>query len=531
MENIPKDEETFKQRMLILNSLLTDIGSSLERKAILKKGGDGAMDLVTADGVFVVMYSEKDLLTFPYANGLLFDAVDIELENTPSNREALGVQKPVIIDDISVYGKVLESFFKKHGVKSLMSVPLGSGDVLLGAIGVVALKQPRLFGPYELELLTILARGLTAAINNSILFDVVKESQKQWQATFDCITDAIIIQNEDSVILRSNMWAGRQCGMHPRELLGRKANEVFPLPPSVKEDPFLRAIRSGESSSFEVNQNGRDYIVSTFLVDDPRGERKTCVHVRKDVTELKRLQNQLFNTEKLRAVGSLVGGVAHEINNPLTGVIGYSELMLRKCEKDEDKRELEKILNSALRCKSIIENLLAFSRQKTQEKQKVDMNQVLDNTLDLRSYWLRRNNIEIVRHYAELPPVLADPQMIQQVFLNIIENSEQAIKDAHGPDGGELTIETFHASDRALISITDNGPGIDEDVISRVFEPFFSTREVGQGAGLGLSSSYGIVKEHGGDLRVQSQPGEGATFIIELPVRQVTPKVANGFAN
>ncbi len=521
MKNIAKDEGSFKQRMLILNSMLTDIGSSLERKAILKRGVDGAVDLLMADGGFVVMSSEKNLLKFPYSNNLFEDISDLELKDTQSNRETLGMQNPVIIENLSKSASegVLKPF-ADYGVGSLMSVSVGSGDVVLGAIGVVSLKNnPREFGTWELELLTLLARGLAAAINNSILFDVVKESQKQWQATFDCITDAIIIQNEDSVILRSNMWAGRQCGLHPRELLGLTADEVFPIPPSMKENPFLRAIRSGEPSSFEVNQNGRDYIVSAFPVDNPRGERKTCVHIRKDVTELKRLQNQLFNTEKLRAVGSLVGGVAHEINNPLTGVIGYSELMLRKCVGSENERELNKILKSALRCKSIVENLLVFSRQTTQEKQKVDMNNVLDSTLDLRAYWLRRNNIEIVRHYGELPHVLVDPQMIQQVLLDIIENAEQAIKDAHGSDGGELTIETFHDSSRMLISITDNGTGIHEDIISRIFEPFFSTREVGQGAGLGLSSSYGIVKEHGGDLSVQSNPNEGATFIIELPIQ------------
>lgn len=511
-----REDDFLYQRMLVLNSLLTEIGSFLEKNRILDRGVEGAVEMFMADGGFAVV-PEEGKLCLRFLQRIGHDAHDVSFDDGPAVRRGLGMDVPILISDTATAGPMYRPLLDV-GIRCLMAVPVVSGSIVHGSVVVVGRNAEQAFESREMELFKLLARGLDVAVNNSILFEEIKESQRQWQATFDCITDAILIQDENSVIQKSNVWAGQQCGVHPRDLVGMQADKVFSRPPSETEDPFARAMESGEASYFEAHQEGRDYLVSAFPVYDPRQGKRSCVHLRKDVTEIKRLQNQLFNTEKLLAVGRLVSGVAHEINNPLTGVIGYSELLLRKEGTNVFERELKKILESALRCKAIIENLLTFSRQKTQENQCVDINGVLDNTLELRSYWLRHGCIEVDRHYGELPPVMADPQQLQQVILNILTNAEQAIQEAHGGEGGMITLETFYANGRVLVSITDNGPGIPPDRLSKVFDPFFSTREVGQGAGLGLSSSYGIIREHGGDLRAQSSPGGGATFVIELPV-------------
>jgi len=502
--------------MLVLNSLLTEIGSYLEKNRILERGVQGAVEMFMADGGFAVV-PEEGKLSIQFFHRMGHDVRQVSFDDLPASRQGLGMDVPVLISDTATAGPLYRRFLEA-GIHCFMAVPVVSGSTVHGSVFVVGRDSEQAFESRELELFKLLARGLDVAVNNSILFEEIKESQRQWQATFDCITDAILIQDENSVIQKSNIWAGQQCGVHPRDLVGMQADKVFSQPHSETGDPFARAMESGEPAYFEAHQEGRDYLVSAFPVYDPRHEKRSCVHLRKDVTEIKRLQNQLFNTEKLLAVGRLVSGVAHEINNPLTGVIGYSELLLRKEGTAVFERELKKILESALRCKAIIENLLTFSRQKTQESQCIDINGILDNTLELRSYWLRHGCIEVERHYGELPPVMADPQQLQQVVLNILTNAEQAIQEAHGGEGGMITLETFYANERVLVSITDNGVGIPANMLSKVFDPFFSTREVGQGAGLGLSSSYGIVREHGGDLRAQSSPGGGATFVIELPV-------------
>lgn len=513
-----RDEDYFNRRMLFLNSLLTEIGSTLDHRTILAKGVSGAASLLRACGGYV-MTAEGGALSFPYICAPDDELAELSFDDNDENRRAFGFESAVTIDGEKGFAGQRERFWE-CGIQALLAIPLVSGKMSFGAMGVFSLDPDRKFSERDTELLKVLARGIAVALNNSILFDEVRDTQRQWQATFDCITDAIMIQNEDGVILRANQWAAQQAGTRPGEMVGRRTDELFPVPKSVKFDPFKKAMESGEPVSFETTSGGRDYIVSVFPVEYPRGTGRACVHVRKDMTEIKRLQAQLFNTEKLLAIGRLVSGVAHEINNPLTGVIGYAELLMRK-SGGEGERELNKILESALRCKSIVENLLTFSRQRPQDRQCVVINSILDNTLDLRSYWFRQNRINIERHYGDVPVVMVASQQIQQVFLNIVENAEQAIKEAHGAEGGTITIETFHAGGRVLISFSDNGCGMAEDVVSKVFDPFFSTREVGQGVGLGLSSSYGIVKEHGGDLRIQSRLGEGSTVIIELPAAKI----------
>ncbi len=237
----------------------------------------------------------------------------------------------------------------------------------------------------------------------------------------------------------------------------------------------------------------------------------------KTVETLKTTQAQLVQSEKLSAIGEFVAGVTHELNNPLTAVIGFAELLQQSKIGEQHRRHLEFIVLSAQRCHKIVQSLLSFARQHPPERKWVQLNDLVETTLSFVNYELHTSNIKVIRLLDPLlPKVLADPHQLQQVFLNIINNARQAIED-YRPDG-QLRVSTGTVEGRARVTIQDNGPGISAENLSRIFNPFFTTKEVGKGTGLGLSLSYGIIQEHGGTIAVRSQEGEGTAFIIDLPI-------------
>jgi signal transduction histidine kinase/CheY-like chemotaxis protein len=239
------------------------------------------------------------------------------------------------------------------------------------------------------------------------------------------------------------------------------------------------------------------------------------IKVQDRTRELEATQNQLIQAEKLSALGQLVSGVAHELNNPLSGILGYSQLLLRGSIDGQARKGLERIEGEAHRCKKTVQNLQVFARKHQPQKKSVSIHAILESTLELRAYQLNVNDIQIVRKYDEnLPRTLADFHQLQQVFLNLIINAHQAMG---GVPQGVLTVETCRDGNQIQVSIGDNGPGIPPDIQSKIFDPFFTTKEVGQGTGLGLSICFGILKAHRGDIRLESAPGR-TVFHVELPI-------------
>jgi signal transduction histidine kinase/CheY-like chemotaxis protein len=235
------------------------------------------------------------------------------------------------------------------------------------------------------------------------------------------------------------------------------------------------------------------------------------------VETLKSTQAQLIQSEKLSGIGQFVAGVAHELNNPLTSVMGFSEMLARSDKDPQNRRHLELIHKSALRCQKIVQSLLSFARRHQPERKLSNLNTLVENTVDFLQYQLRTSNIEVVtRLDSHLPSTMVDPHQLQQVLLNILNNARQAI-EGFRPDGRVVIITELQGGNLRII-FQDNGPGISEENLSKIFDPFFTTKEVGKGTGLGLSLCYGIIREHGGVIQVRSKPGEGATFIIELPL-------------
>jgi len=348
----------------------------------------------------------------------------------------------------------------------------------------------------------------------------IKRVAGEWRTTFDAITDLVSIHDRDFRLIRVNRAFADAFGVKPKELIGKTCYKVVhgadgPVP----DCPHRKALKTREPATgeyFEPRLGIHLEVTASPLLDD-KGEVAASVHVARDITERKAMDEQLIIADRLASVGELASGIAHELNNPLTSVIGFSHLLLDKDIPDDIKEDVKIISSEAQRAAGVVKNLLTFARKHASVKQLVNVNEVVEKVLELRDYEQKVSNIRTdTRFAADLPEVMADYFQLQQVFLNIIINAEHFMIEAH--NRGNLTIVTERANNMVRASFIDDGPGVPPENLRRLFDPFFTTKEVGDGTGLGLSICHGIITEHGGRIYVESEPGRGATFTVELPV-------------
>ena len=350
----------------------------------------------------------------------------------------------------------------------------------------------------------------------------LEQSAREWQTTFNSISDWVSVHDKDYRILKVNRAFADALKMKPEEIIGRHCYEVIHGEHEASQYcAHKEALETGKPSQREFfNHHLGIYMeVLSAPIFDESGEITTTVHIGRDITERKKMEAQLMVTDRLASIGELASGIAHELNNPLTGVIGFSELLLEKDAPDDVKEDLMIINSEAKRAAGVVRNLLIFARKHPQEKQAVNINNAIKLVLELRAYEQKLNNIAVnTQLAADLPEVMADTFQLQQVFLNIIINAEYFMIETH--KRGALAIITERVGDIIRISLADDGPGIAQENLEHIFDPFFTTKEVGKGTGLDLSICHGTVTAHGGRIYAESEPGKGATFIVELPISQ-----------
>lgn len=407
--------------------------------------------------------------------------------------------------------------------RAAIFAPLLTKEQAIGVLVCSDDSRERKFTDEEIVRAETLAHQAAIAVENAELFRVVSRSQKEWETTFDAMQDCVSVHDPTGKVIRANVALARRLKTIPQKVIGRYCSEIYAS--SVSNPAPCRHTGLLKSEALIVEEMALPHMEGIFQISvspwyDKNNRLLGSIHVAKDISNEKQLQQQLIQSEKLSAIGELISGIAHELNNPLTGVMGYSQLLqLRKDLDERAKDNLLKINNLALRCQKIVQNLLSFARKQKPERTLSDINDILEKTVELRSYELQVNNIEITRDLdRNLPRTIADAHQLQQVFLNVLTNAEQAMLEAHGR--GHLTIRTRTnaQNSRIIVEVADDGPGIAENYLTRIFDPFFTTKEVGKGTGLGLSLSYGMIKEHGGNIYARSRLGEGATFVIELPI-------------
>jgi two-component system NtrC family sensor kinase len=365
-------------------------------------------------------------------------------------------------------------------------------------------------------------RGLVLDITEAKSFQTQLQRQRDFNTQILNNTQSMILVSDTAGLIS---YANRRCfeaGVYASEELLGHPLDAFVAESDIRpwKTAFERVLSGAPVDNLEVQLRRGDGSVGRFSVNmspmrDDRGQVNSVVIVMTDITELSNMQAKLMHTEKMVAVGQLVSGVAHEVNNPLTAIMGFTDLMLESPEvPDSFRKDLGVILKEAERTKQIVQNLLSFARQMPKQRQPVDVHDVIRRTVQLRAYDFNVHGVEIVEHFADrVRPVIGDAHQLQQVFLNILNNAYDAIGETDRK--GRIEIETRTVADTIEILFTDNGPGVKHP--ERIFDPFFTTKEVGKGTGLGLSICYGIVRQHGGEIACKNNPSGGASFVIRLP--------------
>jgi len=419
---------------------------------------------------------------------------------------------------------------------SSIVAPLRGWRRALGALILEGETSPELTGEQSLELAHDVSHQLSTVIENLQLVEEVVRQHRLLKDSFNSLVDLVIVTDNALRVVQTNDALARCLGRRQEEmfqnglemLVGSELAEWVtrspePAGPGSSDGPVAAGI--ARTQTFHGSPLGRTVVVTaTPLVSDGR-DLVGRVIVARDVTQQVQLESEreglrarLAQSEKLASLGQFVAGVAHEINNPLQGVLGYVELMLRSDKTNPMRRELRRVMYEADRAAKIVRNLLVFSGSRRMVRRRLTLDRVLSSAISSRRTALTKSGIELVRQHPDEPvSVNGDPLLLQQAFLNVLINAEHAITDTGGP--GTIEVTTEKSPDGAVIvtRIHDSGPGIPSDVLPRIFDPFFTTKEVNRGTGLGLTISYGIVQEHGGSIHAENVAGGGATFTIELP--------------
>ncbi|MFC1965882.1 response regulator [Chloroflexota bacterium] len=360
--------------------------------------------------------------------------------------------------------------------------------------------------------------------------EALKESKERYRDLYENAPVAYFSVGIYGLIQEANKAAQVWLGYSAAELTDKPVIELYAPECVAKAKTLLGKFNSGfqieDEEMIYLRKDGREVygLLSVAPVTDKKGQVVASRSVISDITERKKaeekekqLQQELSLTSRLATVGEMASGIAHEINNPLTGVIGFSDLLLMKDIPEDIRGDINLIHEGALRVAGITDRMLSFARQYKPERTSVNINKIIETTLAMRTYAMESSSIKLTtRLDPDLPVTIADSGQLQQVFLNIILNAEKEMIIAHGR--GNLSVKTERINDTILISFKDDGPGISRENLDKLFDPFFTTREVGQGTGLGLSVSYGIITLHGGKIYAESRLGEGATFFVELPI-------------
>ncbi len=414
---------------------------------------------------------------------------------------------------------------------SMVTVPLRG---CRRALGSIVFEGVRVEPGGELDLLDRadeLGRQLSSAIENMQLLDDVIRGRRQLEETFDSLAYLIVVCDTRGRIVHANRSFEARVGQARDRLVDRPIAEFLGAELAAwlqAREAESRLASGGAPAMIEVLDpvlKGPFLVTVTNLMSQEQDHAGTVVVAReltpqtKLETEREQLRKRLTQSEKLAALGQFVAGIAHELNNPLQGVLGHLELLRATGAFPKQlRREVQTIYREADRAAKIVRNLLVFTGSRRVARRAVSLPTVLQKVLALRAAAHRAADIEVVRHYDEqLPRVQSDPLLLHQVFLNMVMNAEHAIQSTGRAGRIEIATRVAPSGDRIVATVRDTGTGIAEDTLPRIFEPFYTTKEVGKGTGLGLAIAYGIVQEHGGQISAANHPDGGAVFIVELP--------------
>jgi two-component system NtrC family sensor kinase len=502
-----------------LQELSYVLSESIQLDRIVDQVAKYAGRFLQADGAIVVLADDEQgrFLRVAGAAGSLEPLIgqvtedpDTALVRFAMQRERIEVAQGVALPTVNLIGGTT--------VRSAAVAPLRSQGVTMGALAV-ADRQGGPFTTEDLWLLSTVATNASVVLANGRLYEIVRRSKDEWETAFNALAEGIAVVGPGDTILRANRALAALAELPERELVGRRFTETL-LGASESVAQLIESSHLGERTTpvvARLERTGRVLRVTAAPFAERAGRVVLLVE---DVTEQRIMEAQLIQNDKMASIGQLVSGVAHELNNPLTSIAGLTELLLeRELHPDVPREHLRVIHDQADRAGRIVRNLLTFARKGVTEKAPVDLNDVAARTAMLIVYELQLHGIELEQALSTEPVVvLGDRHELQQVLLNLITNAVQAVSGLPPGVPRKITVATSRGDGQAVLRVRDTGPGVASQHASSLFTPFFTTKAAGQGTGLGLSLSYGLVQAHGGVLSYEPPAEGGAEFRVALPL-------------
>ena len=531
-----------KDGLTVLNDLAKSLTTIKDLDEVMRRVVSAARELIKAEASVLWLFEAGVL--WPVAWEGIEDraAEPLRFTLTHNFAERLARERKVSVRHLLAQagGPPPTAIFGTSGQALAVSFVGPEGLVAILAVGSA---RPREFTAVEERLLLALADHAAVAVENARLYRRLRqelEARERLTAILDVTTDLVAISDLSARLLYLNGAGQSLLGLTAEESLGLPIVGLVPerLRPVVQDEILPTLLRHGRWTGEAVllARDGREVAVSVVAVAHRAadGAVEFLSAIVRDMTERKRIEAELrrqretlYQTEKLTTMGTVLAGVAHELNNPLTAVTGYANLLRQDLAGTPSATRAENIAHAADRCASIVRNFLALARKYPPERQLVRLNDIARDAAELLAYHLRVDGIDVKLDLEEgLPALWADPHQLHQVVVNLITNARDELRKAAAPR--RLTLRTHAGKTRGRVSVDveDTGPGVSEEIRDRIFEPFFTTKPVGEGTGLGLSLCHGIVEGHGGTLSLVSEPGAGAIFRVELPV--VVPPTPSG---
>lgn len=543
--------------LALLNEVAAILASSLELEVVLQRAAERIATAFQAEFVFIrlrpIDRGEPQVVAAVGADRRELERGLAAWKGIWPSDRTLEQGEIARVDVVTDQAFVQSELYQQYKWQSSLVVPIAVSDEVLGAI-TVASMTPRRFGERDGLFLQTIGRQFAVAVTNAQLYERVHRAKVEWERTFDAISDPIAVFDGRGRTMRVNSALARLRDWKITETQGRTCAEVGLCGGGCPDCVVGRSSRENRAIDREiVTADGRIFAVTTLPVIVRSGavvqfakevteERRRAARMRElsqelrstnaelvsTLDRLRSTQAQLVQSEKLSAIGLLVAGVAHELNNPLTSIIGYAQLVHEALESRPELGaaapglidDVSRVLTESERAAKIVRNLLTFARRQTSERIRQDVADLCQRVVQLRAYDFRLKGIEVsVQVAAPLPPVYADGSQIQQVLLNLLLNAEQAMKES-ATRRIDIAVKAEPECGAVLIEVRDTGHGIDAENLRRIFDPFFTTRGVGEGTGLGLSIAYGIVRDHGGQIWAESsQEKRSTSFFVRLPAR------------
>jgi two-component system, NtrC family, sensor kinase len=496
---------------------------------LFSRGGSSNLGLDAALGTLTPEI--RDILGAGTVEIWLHDRRNRQLVLSASSEgEPLGAR--VIIDDTSHYASSGLRLDRPRLRGTRLVAPLRGWRRALGTLVIDrARANPKGVTSNDAEFLEFareLSRQLSVGIENVQLLDDILRQRRLLEDTFNSLVDLVAVMDKELRIVQTNEAFAARVGLKRAEIMRRPLSELVgpdTLAYVEAADTWQGIVPAVQRRVDDHELDGTFLLTATPLTSQD-GQTLGRVLVARDITRQTRLEaeraalrERLTQSEKLASLGQFVAGIAHEMNNPLQGVLGHLELMIETSEQAKPlRRDLRRIYHEADRAAKIVRNLLVFAGSRRMARRRLRVSRVLSRALSSRAASLKRAAITVTREEdPELPAVGGDPLLMHQAFLNIIINAEHAVVGTGVPGRIEVRSRQDPATGQVVTTIRDTGPGIPAAVLPRIFDPFFTTKEVGQGTGLGLAITYGIVQEHGGVISAANMPDGGAIFTIALP--------------